>query len=143
MGERKFLKLKLILLLAFSLFSIQGYAKKTSSKEVVGIFYFNKFFGHVHSASLRFSSSLTTIGCGHPVKVLRSSKKINKNWKYVKVGSHRGYILKSFLSPRRGECFQAKYPKFFNSLNVDLSDLYYWGRLYDHFISGKSKVNRR
>jgi len=48
--------------------------------------------------------------------------------------------LKDYLSAKRPTCFQGKYPKFFDALNLDLAELYYWGRLYDHYIQGETRV---
>ncbi len=110
-------------------------------EKVVGIFYFKPILGHVHQSPKELSSSLTTIQCGHPMKVVESSKvKVSAEWAYVQVADFKGFVLKSFLSTNRPECFQGKYPKFFDGLNLDLSELYYWGRLYDNYLQGQSKV---
>lgn len=111
---------------------------------VVGVFYFNQIFGHVHSSPLKGASSLTTIGCGHPVRVMTNNKsKISKEWFMVKIGPHDGFIMRKYLSTKRTKCFQEKYPRFFTGLNLDLSELYYWGKLNDQFVEGKSMVNKR
>lgn len=117
-------------------------AETTSTDEkVIGIFYFKPMFGHVHQSSVRTSASLTTIQCSHPVKVIESSKvSAAKGWAYVEVSDYRGFIMKDFLSDKRPECFQGKYPKFFDAFNLDLSELYYWGRLNDHYIQGETRV---
>lgn len=113
----------------------------STDEKVVGIFYFKPIFGHVHQASQRTSASLTTIQCSHPVKVIESSKvSVSSEWAYVQVADHRGFILKDYLVTKRPECFQGKYPKFFDGLNLDLSELYYWGRLYDHYYHGETRV---
>ena len=118
------------------------FAETTSTDEkVVGVFYFTPMFGHVHQSSVKTSASLTTIQCSHPVKVIESSKvQAGPEWAYVQVADYRGFILKQFLAEKRPECFQGKYPKFFDAFNLDLSELYYWGRLNDHYIQGESRV---
>jgi hypothetical protein len=118
------------------------FAESNSTDErVVGTFYFNPMFGHVHQSALRTSASLTTIQCSHPVKVIESSKvSVSKEWAYVQVADHRGFIRKEFLTVKRPECFQGKYPRFFDAFNLDLSELYYWGRLNDQFIQGETRV---
>lgn len=128
----------LILLLG----SLLSFAETVSTDEkVVGIFYMTPMFGHVHQSSVRTSASLTTIQCAHPVKVIESSKvSVAPEWAYVQVAEYRGFIMKQFLSEKKPECFQGKYPKFFDSLNMDLSELYYWGRLYDHYVQGETRV---
>jgi hypothetical protein len=126
----------------FLLFSLLSFAETTSTEEkVVGVFYMKPLFGHVHQTSVRTSPSLTTIQCAHPVKVLESSKvSVSAEWAYVQVADYRGFILKDYLSERKPDCFQGKYPKFFDTLNLDLQELYYWGRLYDQYIQGESRV---
>lgn len=118
------------------------FAETSSTDEkVVGVFYFKPLFGHVHQSSVKTSASLTTIQCSHPVKVIESSKvSAPKDWAYVQVADYKGFILKEYLLEKRPECFQGKYPKFFDALNLDLSELYYWGRLYDHYIQGETRV---
>lgn len=113
----------------------------STDEKVVGIFYMRPMFGHVHRSSTSNSAGLTTIQCSHPVKVIESSKvSVTQEWAYVEVGDHRGFILKDFLSEKRPDCFQGKYPKFFDALNLDLSELYYWGRLYDQYIQVETRV---
>lgn len=117
-------------------------AETTSTDEkVVGVFYMKPLFGHVHQTSTRTSPSLTTIQCAHPVKVLESTKvSVSAEWAYVEVADYRGFIMKDFLSEKKPECFQGKYPKFFDALNMDLAELYYWGRLYDQYVQGETRV---
>jgi hypothetical protein len=118
-------------------------AETTSVDErVVGVFYLKPIFSHVHQSASNTSSSLTTIQCAHPVKVIESSKvSVGPEWAYVEVAEFKGFIQKEFLSEKKTECFQGKYPKFFDSLNLDLSELYYWGRLYDRYIQGETRLN--
>jgi hypothetical protein len=130
----------MILMLILS--SLLSFAETVSSDEqVVGVFYMTPVFGHVHQSSVRTSPSLTTIQCAHPVKVIESSKvSVSQEWAYVEVADYRGFILKQYLSEKKPECLQAKYPKFFDGINMDLSELYYWGRLYDHYLQGETRV---
>lgn len=119
-----------------------AFAESTATDEkVVGVFYLRTMFGHVHEAAARTSASLTTIQCSHPVKVLESSKvSVAPEWAYVQVADHRGFIMRNDLSEKRPECFQGKYPKFFDAMNLDLAELYYWGRLYDQLIHGETRL---
>ncbi len=130
----------MILILLLS--SLLSFAETVSTDEkIVGVFYMKPLFGHVHQSSVRTSASLTTIQCAHPVKVIESSKvSVSSEWAYVEVADYRGFILKQYLSEKKPECLQGKYPKFFDSLNMDLSELYYWGRLYDHYVQGETRV---
>ena len=106
----------------------------------LGVVYYVNSFGHVHQMAQINSASVTTVACGHPLKVNESLNSYGQEWLIVSVGPQKGYVLKEFTSERKSECFQEKYPKFFNSMNLDLSELYYWGRLYDQFIRGRSRV---
>jgi len=111
-------------------------------EKIVGVFYLKPIFAHVHQSANLSSASLTTIQCSHPVKVIESSKVVVENeWAYVEVADFRGFLLKNFLSDKKPDCFQGKYPKFFDSLNLDLSELYYWGKLYDRYIQGETRLN--
>jgi hypothetical protein len=129
--------------LTLLLFNLLSFAETTSTDEkIVGVFYMTPLFGHIHQSSVRTSASLTTVQCAHPVKVIESSKvSISKEWAYVEVADYRGFVMKQYLSEKRPDCIQGKYPKFFDALNMDLSELYYWGRLYDHYIQGETRVH--
>jgi hypothetical protein len=128
-----------LLLIILSMFSFAETAP--TDEKVVGVFYLTPLFGHIHQTSMRTSASLTTIQCGHPVKVIESSKvEVSEDWAYVQVADYKGFVLKHYLSQKRPECFQGKYPKFFDALNMDLAELYYWGRLYDHYVQNETRV---
>ncbi len=126
----------------FILLPILAFADTTATDErLVGVFYMKPLFGHVHQSATRTSASLTTIQCAHPVKVIESSKvSVGPEWAYVLVADYNGFILKDYLSEKRPACFQGKYPRFFDALNLDLAELYYWGRLYDQFIQGETRL---
>lgn len=98
--------------------------------------YFQKTFGHIHATPFAYAASKTTIQCGQPIKVFEKAPPgLVKGWSYSKAGEDVGYLQSSYLSQQRPtDCKQQKYPTFFQALNLDLSDLYYWGRLYDHAI---------
>ena len=129
--------LLLILLTTFSFAET-----KSTDERVVGVFYFKPLFGHVHQSSSRASASMTTIQCSHPVKVIESSKvSASAEWAYVQVADHKGFILKDFLAEKRPDCIMGKYPKFFDSFNLDLSELYYWGRLNDQYLYGETRAH--
>ncbi len=108
--------------------------------QVVGLFYLNRTFAHLHQSPQPSSLSLTTIACGHPLKVLKTQKENGKEWFYTEVGAHKGYISEDFISSIKPECLQSQYPAFFNSLNLDLAQMYYWGRLNDQFIEVEVKA---
>jgi hypothetical protein len=109
---------------------------------MVSVMYYNKIYGHIHKSASRYSQSLSTLECNHPVKVLsvNGQKSWGEGFSCVKVGPYKGYIHKDYLSSRKSKCFQDKYPRFFDKLNLSISDMYYWGKLYDQYIRGRSKV---
>lgn len=138
--------------LSFSVFSAEVEKKDIAPdngnlKKVMGeVQYFRQIFGVVHQNTSRYSTALTTISCNHPVKLIRlvdaKGKEVasNDTWAFVKVGAYEGYLVRENLAKQKNDCFQDRYPKFFDSFEPDLSELYYWGRLYDQYVNGKSKV---
>ncbi len=115
-------------------------ASALAQDKAVGVFYFNPILGHVHQSPTRTSPSLTTIQCGHPLKVIEDSKVVvSGDWAYVSVADWKGFVWKKHLTGSRPDCFQARHPKFFDALSLDLSELYYWGRLHDHWEEGMAR----
>lgn len=120
------------------------------TKTLVSVKYFNQMMGNVHQNASRYSQVLTTISCNHPVKVMKETSKDGKeftlygdnNWYAVSVGPYEGFIFADYLSDKKNVCFEEEYPKFFDGLNLDINDLYYWARLYDQYVQGKSKVRQ-
>jgi len=110
-----------------------------SAEPILGRKYFKNFLGHVHKNMSKDSTSLTIVQCSHSVKILKQ-KNLLADWSYVKVGEDRGYVQSEFLTSKKPTCFQEKYPKFYNNIGLDISEMYYWGKLYDHYFQGKSKV---
>ncbi|MBF0297203.1 MAG: hypothetical protein HQK51_00665 [Oligoflexia bacterium] len=114
-----------------------------AQKKFIGIFYLNKIFANIHQRPSADSDSIKAIACAHPLKMyeMPSSSSSDSEWALVHTENEEGYIKKSFISEQRNiDCFQNNYPKFFNSLNLDMTQIYYWGKLQDQFLYGKSKV---
>ena len=128
------------------LISIVTFSLSLTAKSNFQIKYYNNFFGNVHQNPSRFSTTLTTISCGHPIKIYRTKETIGEefkssmSWSKVKVGPYTGYIKDDFLDIGRPYCFQDVFPKFFDLFEMDLTELYYWGKLYDQYIIGKSRI---
>ncbi|MBC76411.1 MAG: hypothetical protein CME64_10390 [Halobacteriovoraceae bacterium] len=119
------------------IFSMPIYAQE----KTVGRLYFQEFMGHLHEEPVDSSASLTAIQCAHSLKVIeKKGVNVPLGWMLVKAGEDLGFVRSKFLGKSRPECFQEKYPKFYSKLNFDLADLYYWGRLNDHFIEGESQA---
>ncbi len=119
-------------------------------KSMIGIKYFKELMGNVHQNPSRYSQVLTTISCNHPVKVMKETSTDGKEfvlygedkWNYVTVGPYAGYIMADYLTEKKNTCFEEEYSKYFDGLNLDINDLYYWARLYDQYVQGKSKVRQ-
>lgn len=116
-------------------------------KSVLKIMYFNETMGNVHQNASRYSQTLTSVSCNHPIKVLRiqsaATEQVfygNGEWVQVQAGPYEGFLLKDLLSDSKVECFQDQYPKFFEEMNMSITDLYYLGRLNDQYLTGKSKA---
>lgn len=137
------------------IFSFQAMSQTTPpgtsgmTKTLVGVKYFSQMMGNVHQNASRYSQVLTTISCNHPVKVYKETSKDGKefvlygdNWHLVTVGPYDGYIMSQYLSDKKVTCFEEEYSKFFDGLNLDINDLYYWARLYDQYVQDKSKVRQ-
>lgn len=121
---------RMFIFLLFSIsFSSLIYAKSD-------VMYLNISYGSVHQNPNGSSTSLTVLECGHPVKTLKYQ---SSNWTKVKAGMHSGYIQKQFLQKTRPECFQDKYSRYFDSLNLTVTEYYFWARLYDNYITNVSK----
>lgn len=106
----------------------------------VGVFYFGRILGHVHQSPTRVSPSLTTIQCGHPLKVIEDPKVVvSDDWALVSVADWKGFVWKPHLQDKRPSCVQGEFPKFFDALELDLAELYYWGRLNDHWVEARVK----
>ena len=124
--------------------------KENNQRKVVGVKYFSQVMGNVHQNASRFSQVLTTISCNHPIKEMREFSKDGKdltslsdpNWTLVNVGPYEGYLMTDYLTEKKNVCVEEEYPKFFDGLELDITDLYYWARLYDQYVQGKSKVNQ-
>ena len=143
---QKSIKIILLFLICMANNKLLAQTKK-ETKSILKIMYFNEMMGNVHQNSSRYSQTLTTISCNHPVKVIRTQSGDKENlyygngeWVQIQVGPYEGYILKDLLSDRKQECFQDQYPKFFDEMKMSLTDLYYLGRLNDQYLTGKSKA---
>ncbi len=119
----------LIFLTSFIVISVGGKENK------LDIFYYNNIFGNIHQNKSDYSSAITTISCGQLLKIKNYNEQAQ--WMHVQSGPYKGYIKSHYASKEVPVCFQDKYPKFFESLDIDISDTYYWGRLYDLYLTSK------
>ena len=124
-------------MVCWCLFSIQVYA----IEKVIAIQYVSRPYAVVHENPSRYSIAQTSVACGFPVKIVGDvSVKEEREWYYVQAGEFKGYIQGEHLAQVRGECLQEKYPKFFSQLNLDLNELYHYGKLFDQMNPVKPKV---
>ncbi len=132
--------MKKALLMTFITFTL---GLSLQAKEVsLRVAYYKNLFGHIHKNASRYSQSLSTIGCGHPIKILgvKGREIVSGDFNKVKVGPYKGYIDKKYLVRKKPQCFQDRYPRFFDNIGLSLTDMYYWGKLYDQYIYGRSQV---
>ena len=147
--NKKVFVLSFIFILITSL-SAQTITAPVMIKSTLGVKYFSRMMGNVHQNPSRYSQVMTTISCNHPVKILKETSKDGKefvlygdnNWHMVNVGPYEGYIMADYLGDKKNVCFEEEYSKFFEGLNLSITDLYYWARLYDQYVQGKSKVRQ-
>lgn len=140
----------MMLMLSFNLMAQPVPNSGAMTRSLVGVRYFNQMMGNVHQNASRFSQVLTTISCNHPVKIMKQTSKDGKDfamagdndWYMVTVGPYEGFIMADYLSDKKNVCFEEEHSKFFDGLNLDINDLYYWARLYDQYVQGKSKVRQ-
>ena len=121
-----------LILLPFNLFAVEP--------KVLAIQYVKSFFASVHQNNSRYSLVLTTLSCGFPVKVLEIPQSLELKFTKVKAGMHEGYIRSELLSETQEICYQDRYPRFIDQMDLDLEIMHYFGRLYDLYIEGSSNV---
>jgi hypothetical protein len=149
-GMMKTLLLITFFVLSFSLQSEESTTTSQLKRSTIGVRYFSQMMGNVHQNPSRYSQVLTTISCNHPVKLLKEVSKDGKEfvlygedkWNLVSVGPYEGFVMTEYLTEKKNSCFEEEFPKFFDGLSLDINDLYYWARLYDQYVQGKSKVRQ-
>ena len=144
MRRKVFNHLTIAVLLGF--FALVGNAKKggeaTAKKQLpVGVWYFSQMFGHVHQSRSIYAPILTTVACGHPMKVY-PTKGAKDRYRRVATVGIEGYVLSRHLKSRQVKCLQLRYPNFFNRLELSATDMYYWSRLSDLYVRGRSGVKK-
>lgn len=108
--------------------------------------YYNQMFGHIHQTPSRYSTSLTNIACGHPLRIMSITQAgqtltlFNDRWKFISAGPYEGYLPEKFISTERPECFQDKYARFYEAFDLSITEMHFWGRLYDHFLIEKTEL---
>ncbi|TDJ06849.1 MAG: SH3 domain-containing protein [Deltaproteobacteria bacterium] len=107
--------------------------------------YYGNMYGHLHQGPSSYSDSLKSLTCGDRVQLIQDKSGVTTefsrfSWVKIKYGPNEGFIRAEFLDKSKPKCFQAKYIKFFNQFKIELNDVFTWGRLYDQYVTGSSKV---
>lgn len=133
-------RLKLLFFLILISFSNSFAAQVPVIKDV----YFNLFSGHLHQGPNPQSTSLKVLNCGDRFKVITNEKEgatpTKFSWIKLQTASYIGYVRKEFLSDEPPKCYSDKYLKFVEQFKLEVTDKYNWGRLYDQYVLGKSRV---
>lgn len=97
--------------------------------------FLKKTYGQIHQNASRISRIITTFECGQPLKVVRTEEEFS----FVTYANYEGFIYSSHLvSDKPKDCYQDKYRKYFEELNLGISDMHYWAKLQDLLIEGSS-----
>ncbi len=132
--------MKGLILITIIFISFNLLAAKKQKPKLIGVFYYQELFGHIHQTPDQYSPSLTTISCAHPLKVYEPIKLSKKGWNYIQTAGVEGYVQEKYLDQKKPKCFQNRYPKFMNEVDLSLTEMYYWGRLYDMYSTSESKL---
>ena len=128
--------------LIFSFYPLSLQGEKVTKDSLEGVFYVSSLYGHIYQLPSIHSMALTTVACGHPVKVysMKEKNRDKRDWRKVKTVGLQGYMELKSLKTQKIICLQNQYPKFFNSLDLTASEMYYLGRLPSLYVEGRSKV---
>ncbi len=98
--------------------------------------YVNKNFIHLHKNESINSIVLLTLACGQKVKIVKEKN----DWLYVTSGSYKGYALKRNFSDQKLLCFSHTHSKLYNKIDLNMQEVYKFGRLEDLFIYGEPEL---
>lgn len=139
--------MKIVTFLFLFLFGLNSFGQSKVTTKVAKLGYVSSMFAQIYSGADRYMEIYTTLECGHPLKVLarvEGNKEeiiFGKGWYLVKAGGYEGFIPSRFVSDTKvTECFNMQYPKYFDSLNLTISEMYYWGRLKSLYSYGESNA---
>jgi hypothetical protein len=104
-----------------------------------GVTWFTKTYGQMQPWPAPLGEGLMTLSCGQSLETY-SADQIPMNHVLVGANGQKGLLRQEDTSEKRPSCPQGKYPRFMNGLELTLMDLYYWGRLNDIVVRGRSKA---
>ena len=88
----------------------------------------------MHQNQSRYSRVISNFECNQPFKLVKDHGEFSE----VSYAAYKGFILsRNLISSKNKECPQDKYSKFFEYLSLDVSDMHYWGRLQDLYVTGE------
>lgn len=103
------------------------------------VIYLKEIYGPLNEKPKKGSMALTALSCGHPLKLVSEKTENGLTWARVKAGLHEGYVQKRFISQDRPQCFQDQYFRFFESIDLSVTNFYFWAKLYDNYIVNTSR----
>ena len=105
-----------------------------SSHAIGGYQYATKAYVQMHQNQSRYSRVISNFECNQPFKLIKD----HGEFKEVSYAAYKGFILSiNLTSAKNKNCPQDKYSKFFEYLSLDVSDMHYWGRLQDLYVTGE------
>lgn len=119
----------------------KGLAVTTAKPKFIGTYYVQTLFLNLHTHPSPFSTSLKTLSCGEKVEIYeKGDGGVPEDFAYGLFERSFGYLIKKSLSEEKSNCALEKYPQFFSLINLDIADMYYWGKLQDQMISDRTRV---
>ncbi|MAE58114.1 MAG: hypothetical protein CME69_04495 [Halobacteriovorax sp.] len=96
--------------------------------------YATKPYVQMHQNKSRYSRVISNFECNQPFKMIKDHGEFFE----VSYAAYKGFILRELVSSSKAkDCPQDKYSKFFEYLQLDISDMHYWGRVQDLYIYGE------
>ncbi|WP_412473730.1 hypothetical protein [Halobacteriovorax sp. YZS-1-1] len=128
---------KTILILLFAT-QVFGQAKSDKSSNVKKtIYYVNTVYSQLHQNPSKFSRVLSTFECGQPFYVKSAPL---SNFYNVEYSNYQGFMSVDVLSKTKPqECWQDLYRRFFDNIEIGVTEIHYWGRLQDLLRRGESR----
>lgn len=117
------------------LMSLNGQAENSSNTKKT-VYYVQTVYSQLHQNPSKFSRVLSTFECGQPFYVL--SAPISEFYN-VEYSNYKGFMSTNVLGDKKpDDCWQDRYRRFFDYINLGVTEIHYWGRLQDLLIKGES-----
>ncbi|MFG1494728.1 SH3 domain-containing protein [Halobacteriovorax sp. ZH4_bin.1] len=129
------MRIFLVFFLLLPVFAQQKAPSRNDQKKT--IYYVQSVYSQLHQNPSKFSRVLSTFECGQPFYVLSSP--ISEFYQ-VEYSNYKGFMSTNVLSQRKPDaCWQDMYRRFFDQIEIGVTEIHYWGRLQDLLIKGESK----